>query len=270
MLPVQTALGFTTLPPSLPLGSTTAFTASITAPGAQTATGTVTFLVGNTTLGSAVLSGGIATLNAVTISTANCFTIGSTSLTAHYSGDATFAAATADTTLTVGPVPTYTLSASQTAIAGSSTINLAVASTDYAGTVTFAVSVSSPTGQAANINASAPPATLQQNGNATSVLTITANSSAAKRLPGLPWKASGSILFATLLVGVPFTRRKRATAVLLAFLTITAAGVLMSCGGGHTSTSTPQPARIYTVMVTPQGSGAVTNPPPVSITLTLQ
>ena len=128
-------------------------------------------------------------------------------------------------------------------------------------------------GTASNVTANLSPTsvTLTSNGNSTSTLTISANLSAAKRAPVAPWSSGGSIVLGAVLLGAPFSlRKKRALAVLPMALTISAAGFLMSCGGSGSSSSTTPAPRIYTVTVTPQGSGTLTNPSPVSITLTVQ
>ena len=155
-------------------------------------------------------------------------------------------------------------------------VNLSLTSTDYAGTVTFATSVTLNGVPTSAVTASASQVILTSNGTGSTTLMITASSSAANHAPGVPWRGGGAIVFVVLL-GAPFTlRRKQALAVLLIALTIAAAGFLMSCGGGGSSSSTPNPnptpppsARTYYVTVTPTGSGAVTNPSPVIITVTV-
>jgi len=89
-------------------------------------------------------------------------------------------------------------------------------------------------------------------------LTITASSSAANHAPRLPW-TGGIIAFGAVLAGVPLVRRrKRITAVLLTALVISTLGLLMSCGGGGGSNSTPAVSpRSYTVTVS--GTGGVSS-----------
>jgi len=221
----------------------------------------VTFKLGSTTLGTAPLSGGMATLNNVAVTQANGFSVGSDSITAVYSGDASFAASSGSLTLTV-VMPTYSLSASPTVTltAGNNvSVTLNLASTNYAGTVNFGVTSS----VSAFVSGSAPPVTLTSGGSGSGTLTITATTSAAQRAPAHPWKSG--VMFCAVLLGAPFTlRRKRAVAVLLTAMAISLAGFLISCGGGSKI-----PARTYTVTVTPNGTGTVTNPAPVSITVTV-
>ena len=164
----------------------------------------------------------------------------------------------------------YTLSSGATSVTiaagSSSTVALNLASTNYAGTVALAVSVSST-----EVSASAPSVTLTNGGSGSSTLTITTATSAANHSPQLPWKSGGAVMFCAVLLGAPFTlRRKRALAVLLMAAAIILTGFLMSCGGGSSSSTPPTTAaHTYTVTVTPTGSGTVTNPAPVSFTVTV-
>jgi hypothetical protein len=228
----------------------------------------VTFKVGSTTIGTTSVSDGAATLRSVTVSAANGYSIGSDSITAIYSGDTNYETSIGTTTLTV-TAPTYTLTASSTAVSttagGSATVNLNLISANYAGTVIMAASSSS-----AAVPASAPSVTLTNNGTGSSTLTISPTASAANHAPVRPRENGGAVVFCAVLVGTPFTLlRKRALAVLLAATAVSLAGFLMACGGGGGS-STNQAPRTYTVTITPAGSGAVTNPSVVTITMTVR
>jgi hypothetical protein len=72
--------------------------------GSGTPTGTVQFFNGSTSLGTATLTGGVATLNTTALP------VGTDSITAHYQGDATFATSTtaSPTTVTVNQSDTST------------------------------------------------------------------------------------------------------------------------------------------------------------------
>ena len=76
-------------------GQPVTLTATVTtnAPGSGTPTGTVTFMDGTATLGSAALTGGMATLPVSTLP------VGVNVLTASYSGDANFAASATGATI---------------------------------------------------------------------------------------------------------------------------------------------------------------------------
>ena len=282
-----TTITVTAAPNSVALGGTTELTATVTSSIRGNMTGSVTFLVNSTPVGTATFSSMgqsssgdsyAAILPSVAVNSANGFTAGSDSITVSYSGDINYAGSNGSGTLAVTAAPpstasSYTLVASSTALTGSSAVTLLLTSTNYAGTVALTPAVTSTNGTASNVTANLSPTsvTLTSNGNSTSTLTISANSSAAKRAPVAPWSSGGSIVLGAVLLGAPFSlRKKRVLAVLLMALTISAAGFLMSCGGSGSSSSTTPAPRIYTVTVTPQGSGTVTNPSPVSVTLTVQ
>jgi hypothetical protein len=181
---------------------------------------------------------------------------------------ADYSPAEAMVSLTVNPAPpvTYTLTTSTKSVEGSASVTLGLASTNYAGTVTFATSVNSTDGTASNVSASAPSVTLTDGGTGTSVLTITPNANAANRIPIAPWTGGGAVVFGAVLLA-PFTaRRKRALAVLLTAVAMSLAGLSMACSGG----SAIKPPRTYIVTVSPTGTGTVTNPAPVFITVTVQ
>ncbi len=173
-------------------------------------------------------------------------------------------------TLTVNPAPivAYTLTSSTQSVSGSTSVMLGLTSTNYVGTVSFATSVTSTDGAASSVSASAPSVTLTSGGAGSSVLTITANANAASHVPVAPWMSGGAVMFGAVLLGAPFTvRRRRTLAVLLTATAIMLAGFSMACSGAAPST---KPARTYTVTVTPTGTGTVTNPAPVTIMVTVQ
>jgi hypothetical protein len=179
-----------------------------------------------------------------------------------------YVSVTDSVTLTVNPVVgvSYTLAANQTSVAGSSSVTLTLNSFNYAGTVSFSTSVSESAGAKGTVTASAPPVTLTSNGTATTTLTITATAGAANRAPAVPWNSGGAIAFGVMLVGAPFTlRRKRVLAVLLTAAALALAGFLISCSGSSQNTTGP----VYTVTVTPTGTGTVTNPSPVAVSVTI-
>jgi hypothetical protein len=256
-------------PTSLPFGSAVTLTAMV-CPG--NASGQVTFAIGGTSLGSAPISGGVATLT-VTASAANGFSSGSNTITGSYSGASTIASGTA--TVSVNSTYTVAIAASGStsitlADGGSQQLGLTLQSSGYAGTVTFTTSVTLNGAATSAVTASAAPVVLASNGTGSTALTITATANAANHAPARPWKSGGALVLAALL-GAPLTlRRRRALAVLLTLLAISAAGFMMACGGGGSS-STPTPtARTYYVTVTPTGTGTVVNATALTITVTIQ
>jgi hypothetical protein len=254
----STTTSGTVSPSSIALGSSStmqSLTATVTATSGTPA-GTVTFKVGNVTVGSAPLSNGIATLS-IAPTTANGFTVGSDTVTASYvpvTGSG-FIASSATQTMTV-TAPAYTITPGSISVSlskgGSQTITVNLASATFADIVTLTVSSSSSLVAA---SLSSTTVQLAQNGTGSVTLNITASNSAANHVPSLPW-TGGLIAFGAVLAGVPLVRgRKRFAAVLLAALAITMLGLLMSCGGGG-GTSTPPP-RSYTVTIS--GTGGISS-----------
>jgi hypothetical protein len=183
----------------------------------------------------------------------------------------TAASPQAETYTLAFPNPSVSIAAGSS---GTATINLK--STNFAGTVSFVTSVTTTNGTASAVTATASPVTLAAAGAGASTLTIATTTSAANRTPAPPWK-NGGLLLCALLLGLPFVnrRRSRILAVLLVTLAISMAGFVTACGGAGAGSSM-KAARTYIVMVTPSGvatpAGAVTvtNPAPVSITVTVQ
>jgi len=181
------------------------------------------------------------------------------------------------------PTEAYTLTATTSAVSlapgASAMATLTLNSSNYAGTVSFAMNVTSTDGTAANVTATATPVTLTSGGTGTSTVTISANASAANHTPAAPWNTGGSVVFCAVLLGLPFAfRRKRAlTLSSLLVAAVSLAGLLVGCGGSSTYNQPhTQAARTYIVTatptgtVTPAGSATVTNPTPVTITVTVQ
>ena len=132
--------------------------------------------------------------------------------------------------------PAYTLGASSNSItvpAGSNgQFSLNLTATNFTGTVSFTTSVSSINGTPSAVSASAPSVSFASSTTGNSTLTITTTTSAANHSPRPPWKSGGPVMFCAVLLGAPFTRRrKRALAVLLTALAISAAGLLVACSG---------------------------------------
>ncbi len=212
------------------------------------------------TSGPATVSGSVLTITGA----------GTVVVKASQAGNTDYAAATAVSDSFLVVMPTYTLTAASTAItisdSSSGTINLSLASSNYAGTVNLAVTTTSSA-----ISGSAPAVTLTSNGTGSSVLTITTTASASNKRPARPWKSGGALLFCAVLVGLPFgVRRRRALSILLVALVICMAGVMMSCSGGGGGGSSTPASRTYTVTVTPTGGTTpLTNPSAVSIIVTV-
>jgi large repetitive protein len=185
---------------------------------------------------------------------------------------------TAATGTTTSGSGSYTLTAQTQTVSlapgGMGTATLTLASTNFAGTVSFTTSVTSSNGTASNVTASASSVTLSTGGTTNATVTISANADAENRAPA-PW-GGGAAAFGMVLFGLPFVfRRRRAAGLLLAALAISVMGSLVACGG----TSSPmkpdgQGARSYVVTVTPKATanagGTVTDAAPVTITVSVQ
>jgi len=119
----------TSLPnPSLP-GSSVTFTDTLLPSGA---TGTVTFSMGSTTLGTSTVSGGIATFASSTLP------LGSNLITATYSGDGSYNSSVATVTQTVAKTtPTVNVSTSGSSIFGQSVTITASVPVGPTGTITI-------------------------------------------------------------------------------------------------------------------------------------
>ena len=112
-------------------GGSTNLTATVTAAGA---TGSVTFFDGGSAIGTVTLSGGAATLAVSSLSAS------SHSLTAVYSGDASYASSTSSAVTQVvlgGSSTVLTSSVNPTAVGGSTTLTATVTGASPTGTVTF-------------------------------------------------------------------------------------------------------------------------------------
>ena len=168
----------------------------------------------------------------------------------------------------------YTMAAAASSVGivsgGSGGTTLTLTSTNFSGTVSFLATATlvSGSGSASAVTATATPVTLTAGGTGTSTITIATATGAADHAPKLPWK-SGSIAICAVLLGGPFTfRRKRAIAVLLMAL-ITMTAFLLDCGSSFSGT------RTYSVMLTPtatsnQAGAMVTNPAPMNIIVSVQ
>jgi len=144
------------------VGSTVTFTAQVTptTSGAPAATGSVSFLVNGSFLGSSTLN----TSGQASYST-GALPLGADSVVAQYNGSSTYDGSTSAATtvnVTALPVPTASLSASSTSVAagGSVTLTAILGATDGAGTPTGSVTFLAD-------GTAVGTATLQSNGKAT-------------------------------------------------------------------------------------------------------
>lgn len=165
---------------SVNLNGSINLTATVSSTSSGTPTGTVTFYVGSTSLGTATLNGSdTATLSNVAVTVANGFSVGTDSLTAIYSGDTTFATSTSTAqTLTVNGLTTTVTPVASTnpvAIGQSETLTATLGTTAATGSVTFRIgSVTLGTGTVSNGVATLTLAASVANGFTVPSVTITA------------------------------------------------------------------------------------------------
>ncbi|KAA6458371.1 hypothetical protein DYQ86_20885, partial [Acidobacteria bacterium AB60] len=258
------------------VSSSVTFTANLSSI-ALTPTGTITFYDGATALGTGTLSSGVATY------ATSSLTAGAHSITAAYSGDTYFKAATSapvtetiqDFTLAVA-----TGSSASATIAKGSTATFTLAVAPSSGTTPAAISLAvtgAPTGATVTLT----PASIAAGSGATSV-TVSVNIPGAAAVhaaalhPNTPARPAPlrTIPVALGLLLLPFAtvrriRRTLGNTSLFLLVAISAATILTGCGGGGSSgggNNTPPP-QTYTLTVTAT-AGSLTHT--TTLTLTVQ
>jgi subtilase family serine protease len=241
----------------------------------STATGSVTFKNGSTTLGSQPLSSGVATLSTTTLP------VGADSITATYYGNATLANSTSSAT-TVNVMQAFTLSpnaSSYTVTPGqTATVNITVVTngSGFSGNLTY--TCSEPPTLSPTSTCTGPSGAIPSSQGASFMITTTAPSGDLRR----PFDRQ-RIFYAVLLpglMGIMFTfgSRKRSLGAMRMLGLIMVLGFstlwLGSCGGNNSSQSNPgTPAGTYTpiTITANSGSGGVTGAvAQVNVTLDVQ
>lgn len=228
------------------------FTAAVTG---SNPTGNVTFTSGNTTLGTASLTNGIASLP-FAFTSAGSFTV-----TANYAGDAANLASASNALTVTVAAPDFTVSASPTAAtitAGqSATTTLAVAPVGgYTGTVMFSCGTL-PAGAACTF----APATVTPASGATATTTLTVTTTAPttallRRLTlpfhGVAWASLVLLVFSRRRLHTFNHRLMRASLliVLLSAGLYSLAGCSSSLPKNPTTTNPGTPAGLQTITVT--------------------
>jgi len=265
---LTTATVALTVPSTAMVGASVTLSAAVSGTGG-TPTGTVTFKDGATTLSTVTLASGTASYST------NTLAAGAHSITATYSGDSTFAAATsAASTLTISVPANITFAATPAAltVARGSTATAVITGTPvggYTGTVTFSCGPL-PTGATCVF----APTSLTFTGNNTAASTTltfgtTTTTGALQALPFGP--LGGGVVLALLFV--PFGLRRRRTVglrlVALALLLTGSAWMmgLAGCGGSSsTATTITTPAGSYTVpVIITAGASSTTVNLPVTV-----
>jgi len=124
------------VPTSVTYGGTVTLNATVTP---ASASGTVTFKAGSTTIGTATLSGGKASLSAEAVTATNGFSAGSNTITASYGGDASNLASAGTTTLSVSKVALLVTANNASRLYGAANPSFSYAITGFAGGDTSAV-----------------------------------------------------------------------------------------------------------------------------------
>ena len=253
------------------LNASVTFTATVASTMASSApTGTVTFLDGSTTLGSASLNAAGTTTSTATYTT-SALSAATHTITAAFAGAAAYASSTSTAVTQIVSAPAFTSAFSPSSLTvssgatGSSTLTLTPVG-GFTGTVTMACgTLPSP-----DLSCTFAPSSLTFTGtNAvqTSTLTVGTKASAELLLPGLPEShvrpgiSFGFIAFPALGM-LTLLRRRRSggrviTLVGIALLSVGAAFAVNGCsGGGNGNQASPG---TYTIPVAITSSGTTTN-----------
>ena len=253
--------------------------------GYQIPTGTVTLTSGGYSSAATALSGGIATIGVP----AGSLSVGTHTLTASYSGDGLYAAASGSATVSVAapPPPAFTiggggLTVVRGATTGNTTNVLVTPSGGFTGSVALTATITTTPAGAQNLPTlsfgTTSPVNITGANPGTATLTITTTATtAASAHPlhrGIPWYATGEAALACiLLLGIP--RQRRSWRVLLGSLVLFAslAGSTLACGGGGGGNSKPTPTVVpgttpgaYFVTITGT-SGTTTSTTTISVTV---
>jgi len=227
-------------------------------------TGSVTFVAGSTTLGTATLANGVAMLQT------SFAAAGSYSVIANYSGDANNAQSASGTVMITIIAPDFTIAANpqnltiQAGQSGTVTLTLTPAG-GYTGTVNL-----SCTGLPSEASCTFSPSALTPSGNSavTGQLTISTTAASSASLgnhqpANIPWIPTGTLALAGL-VGLAISparnRRWNSRLRVMSMLLILTAGwiSLQGCGGGGNSgtKNAGTPPGTYAINVTAGGSNS--------------
>jgi len=256
---IFSATALTAAPAAIVAGNNVTLTATVSGNAGVTPTGTVNFLDGTTTLKSAAaLTAGVATFSTTALG------VGSHSITAVYSGDASYPTSTSTAStvvVTPAPVPDFAftvsnsqLIATQNSTSSITSVNVSMVN-GFSQTVSFACS-----GLPAASRCVFSPATLTASGSST--LTVTIDTGALAR-PSFGDRGVQDGIMAAGLLALPLLMRRKVRAKLRKATTLMAlllmAGGLASisgCGGGGSTSSTPVGSSTVTVTAT---GGSVTH-----------
>ncbi|HKO20316.1 MAG TPA: hypothetical protein VJU82_15675 [Acidobacteriaceae bacterium] len=206
---------------------------------------------------------------------------GTDTLTAAYSGDPTYAAKTATTTVTVAPVIASVSSPTSVSPGATGTSNLTLTTGSYAGTMNLSCALTASPTNAQNLPVcSLNPSSVKLSSSATSTVAVSITTAAASTaslepsaIPQQWGRRFGDVAIACIVfLGLP--RRRRWTGLLILVCGLFAAGVT-GCGGSGSGsgshTSTPgTTAGAYTFTLTASDSANSTIRTSTTITLNVQ
>jgi len=231
-------------------GESVLLTATVAPAPTGSPLGTVSFFNHSTQLSTADLnSSGVATFRT------SALPPGSNSITAAYSGNASFAESTSSgLTLTVGTAASFTVAGPETpvTVAAGGSVDVQITVTPVGGALNGAVAFSA-SGLPAGASASFSPATVTPGGSAASTMMTIQTPTAIAALPANR-KSEFPFLAMFVAAGLCLIARKhgvgRSLPILLALAMSAGASVVMTgCGGGGMSVGPPQ-SRSYVITVT--------------------
>jgi sugar lactone lactonase YvrE len=249
---------------------------AVTGTGAAAPSGTVTLSSGSFSAQQA-LAGGAASFNIP----AGALNNGANTVTAAYSGDATYNSSQGTATITVSQVvmTVSTPSAVNPGASTKATVTFSTSST-YSGTLNMAcVLATSPAGAQDLPTCSLSPAsvTLAAGGSGTTQLTVTTTASSVSVLArpsrqNLWGLGGGAVLAALMMFGIPLRRSRWLS--MLALIAVVAVAGMVGCGGGKPSTppvtNPGTTAGAYTFSVTGTDSANSTITTSTNVTITVQ
>jgi hypothetical protein len=260
VIPATPALALTANTNPVFLANSVTFTATITS-FATPPTGTIVFMDGATQIGSATVSGGVATLTISTLTTAI------NSITAVYSGDASYGPASSGVLsekvvdFTIASVGSGASTAPASGVASYPIAITPVGGSAMPGAIAFTV-----TGISLGSTASFSPVTLSAGSGATTImLSVQLPGKAALDEPARPFKGS-ALPIALCLILLPFAGRLRKVArrwrnlAVVALLGVALVVGLNGCGGTNLK------AQPYSLTVT-AASGPLSHTLPLKLTV---
>jgi hypothetical protein len=256
-----------TAPATALVGASVTLGVTVTGTGG-TPTGTVVFKDGTATLSTATLVAGAASFSTTSLAA------GAHSITASYSGDSIFAAATSSASaVTINVAPAISFAASPTTLTvvhgASGTVTFTGTPVGgYSGTVTFACG-SVPTSAACTFS----PTTLSFTGaNTAQSTTLTFSTSSTTGMLGQPevfGRTATTIALAVLLMPLGFARRSRRVVRGAVFAVLLMVGLVAGLSGCSSSSKTTltTPVGTYTVPITVTAGGVAST---ISLSVVVQ